>query len=73
MLSEFDFSLISYCSECGSPKYKHFEQDMPYYTCFCKVKPLPIRKLKLVKSKENKVACVYSDNEEEKEIYGKTS
>lgn len=71
MLNDIDFIIIGYCNKCGKEIYEHFENGI-YVTCFCKFHKLPNRKLKLAKNNQNKFECKY-ENEEEKEIYGRTS
>jgi hypothetical protein len=71
MLSDLDFVIIGYCSKCGNPKYQHFENGI-YYSCLCLFRKLPVRKLKL----NDKPSIVKKDNpnqQEEKELYGKSS
>ena len=72
MLNDLDFIVVGHCSQCGNPKYEHFENGI-YHTCFCLFHKLPIRKLKL-KDNNNKITKVENQKYEEgQEIYGKSS
>ena len=72
MLNDLDFVIIGYCSQCGNPKYEHFENGV-YFTCLCLFHKLPTRKLKL-KDNNNKITKVENQKYEEgQEIYGKSS